>query len=82
MERNGDYKINHYRVYDPITQIETFSDSDGNVIRTRISSLNEIALMLQNADFEIAERYGDVDRRHLTSKALGSGQPVFVAKIP
>jgi len=54
------------RTYDPVSQIETLAKPNIHPIKIRHTNLAELRLLLWQTGFEIAELYGDVDRRPFT----------------
>ena len=54
------------RTYDPASQIETFAEPNIHPIKIRHTNLAELWLLFRQTGFEIAELYGDVDRRPFT----------------
>ena len=66
---NPSYHHGAPRTYDPVSQIETLVESNIHPVRLRHTSLSELTLLFKLAGFEIAEMYGDVDRRPFTGQA-------------
>ena len=60
---NPDYHDGAPRTYDPVTQIETFVESNIHPIELRHTTLAELELLFRITGFDLAELYGDVDRR-------------------
>lgn len=56
------------RTYDVVSQIENLVEPNVHPIRGRHTNLSELKLLFRLTGFEIAELYGDVDRRPFTGK--------------
>ena len=54
------------RTYDPVSQIETLVESNAHAIELRHTTLAEFSLLFEMTGFEIAEMFGDTDRRPFT----------------
>lgn len=63
---NPSYHDGAPRTYDPVRQIETLVEWNIHPIQLRHTTLAELKLLFQITGFEIAELYGDDDRRPFT----------------
>jgi len=54
------------RSYDAVSQIETLVESNVHPVKLRHTNLSELKQLFRLTGFEIAELYGDVDRRPFT----------------
>ena len=66
------------RTYDPVSQIETLVESNIHPIKLRHTNLSELELLFRLTGFEVAELYGDVDRRPFAVK--GDNDYTIVAR--